>query len=140
MIDPSYAFPLNYKVNLITLNIEERKPIWEALSKLYIDSELQELDFLHIAIKITKSPYSLCEVKKINKYEVFPVLQKNQSNVAGEWKGFNEEWLVRSILNSLETKNVIKKIRIEGCFLIFKWMQKDYWGKLEQLYKALIIS
>lgn len=120
-----------------TLNIEERKPIWIALSDFYLDTELQEFHFRHIAFKIIESPYSFEKVKEINKYEIFPVLQSNFLSVAGEWAGFNEEWLVNRIQESLSKRNLIKKIEIEGLYLTFKWMCKDYWEKLEKIYIEL---
>ncbi len=120
-----------------TINIEERKPIWTALSEFYLDTELQKLDFRNIAFKIIESPYSFDEVKEINKYEVFPVLQPNLLSVAGEWAGFNEEWLVKSITDSLKKRNTIKKLGIESSYLTFKWMCKDYWEKLEKAYNQI---
>jgi hypothetical protein len=59
------------------VNIEQRKPIWIALSEFYLDTELGDSDFRQIPFTILESPYSLDEVKTINKYEVFPVLQSN---------------------------------------------------------------
>lgn len=120
-----------------TWNIEERKPIWIALSDFYLDTELQESDFRHIALIILESPYSFKKVKEINKYEIFPILQSNLMSVAGEWAGFNEEWLVNSIKESLENKSKVKKIGIESSYLALKWMCKDYWEKLEKVYNEI---
>ena len=120
-----------------TLNIEERKPIWIALSDFYLDTELQESDFKHIAFQIIESPYSFKKVKEINKYEVFPVLQPNLMSVSGEWTGFNEEWLINCIKKSLAKRSTIKKIGIESSYLTLKWMHKDYWEKLEKIYNEL---
>ena len=119
------------------INIEKRKPIWIALSEFYLDTELQESDFRHIAFKIIESPYSLDEVKEINKYEIFPVLQLNLLSVAGEWAGFPEEWLINNITDSLNKRTAFKKIGIESSWLTFKWMQKDYWERLEKIYTEL---
>jgi hypothetical protein len=119
------------------LNIEERKPIWLALAGFYLDTELQESDFKHIANTIMESPYSLEKVKEINKYEIFPVLQPNLLSVAGEWAAFDEAWLINSIQESLSKRNTIKKIVIEGLYLILKWMCADYWEKLEKVYNEL---
>lgn len=119
------------------LNIKERKPIWIALSEFYLDTELQESDFRHIAFKIIKSPYSLDEVKKINKYEIFPILQSNLLSVAGQWTGFDEEWLISNITDSLAKRNIVKKLGIESSYLIFKWMCKDYWKRLEKAYNEI---
>lgn len=120
-----------------TVNIEERKPIWMALSKLYLDTELQEAGFRYIAFIIIQSPYSLDEVKEINKFEVFPVLYSNLLSVAGEWAGFNEDWLVNTIASSLAKRSAIRKIRIKILFFIFKGLQKERWKKLEKVYNEL---
>nr|WP_299000090.1 hypothetical protein [uncultured Allomuricauda sp.] len=119
------------------MNIEERKPIWIALSDFYLDTELQESDFRHIAFKIIESPYSFQKVKEIDKYEIFPVLQPNLMSVAGEWAGFHEEWLVNSIVESLSKRNTAKKIAIESSYLTLKWMNKGYWNKLEKVYNEI---
>ncbi len=115
-------------------NLEERKPIWIALSEFYLDTELQESDYERIVSKIIESPYSLDEIKEINKYEVFPILQYNFLTVAGEWAGFDEEWLIKNIIDSLKRRNAIKKLGIESFYLIFKWMLKDHWRKVEMIY------
>lgn len=120
-----------------TINIEERKPIWIALSDFYLDTELQESDFRHIASEIIKSPYTLSKVKEINKYEVFPILQSNLLSVTGEWTGFDADWLVKSIADSLAKRNLIKKLEIESSYLTYKWMCKDYWGELEKTYNQI---
>lgn len=120
-----------------TLNIEERKPIWVALSEFYLDTELQESDFRYIATKIIQSPYSIEEVKEIDKYEVFPLLQNNLMSVAGVWSGFDEKWLVERIQESLSKRNALRKIAIEGAYLTNKWMNKGYWEKLELIYREV---
>ncbi|PRX53673.1 DUF7079 family protein [Flagellimonas meridianipacifica] len=119
------------------MNIEERKPIWIALSDFYLDTELQESDFIHIAHKIIESPYSFEKVREIDKYEVFPILQPNLMNVAGEWAGFDEEWLVNQIKESLSKRDMAKKIGIESSYLTLKWMCEKYWERLEKVYNEI---
>ncbi|TPN82316.1 DUF7079 family protein [Aquimarina algicola] len=119
------------------INIKERKPIWIVLSEFYLDTELQEHDFRYIAKIIINSPYSLEKVKEINVFEVFPVLQSNLLSVAGEWAGFNEEWLITEILSSLQNRNKLQELNIKAQFKIHKWMQKDYWEKIEQIYDQI---
>ena len=114
--------------------IADRKPVWTALSSLYLDTELQERDFEGIAKIIQKSPYSLDEVKTIDKYEVFPVLIPNLLSVAGEWAGFNEEWLVDAIIRNLPKRDSTRRLRIEIQYLLFGRMNKDYYKQLEGMY------
>ena len=119
------------------IDIKERKSIWLALSEFYLDTELQDSDFRYIASKISESPYSIEEVKKINKYEIFPVLQVNLLSVAGVWSGFQEEWLVDKISDSLNKRNAIKRFGIECAWYLLKGMQLDYWEKLQKAYVKL---
>lgn len=120
-----------------SFNIEDRKPIWIALSEFYLDTELQDSDFRHIALTILESPYTLDEVKKINKYEVFPILHVNLLSMAGEWAGFDKEWLLNKIITRLKTKTKFSDIRVEVSYQMFKWMSKRYWDKLEKMYNNI---
>ncbi len=70
-----------------------RTPVWEALAEFWLDTELTDSDFDHIARVIAASPYSLAEARAIHDYEVAPALSANLMSVAGEWAGFDSEWL-----------------------------------------------
>ena len=115
-------------------NIEKRRPIWIALSNFYLDTELQDYDVKHITAKIRESPYSLEEVKQINKTEVFPILYQNLLSVAGVWTGFQEEWLTDEITNYLEKTTRIKRIVNRIVYAGFNGMFKDLWNRIEEEY------
>ncbi|MGK6340934.1 hypothetical protein ACMGDK_01765 [Chryseobacterium sp. DT-3] len=119
------------------VNIKERKPVWIALSDFYLDTELQDSDFRYIAQTILESPYSFDDVKTINIYEVFPVLQPNLLQAAGEWAGFNEKWLMEAITDHLKTKTVSDNVMISTNYKKYVWMQEDYWQKLESIYNEM---
>lgn len=113
-------------------NIEERKPVWLALSRIYLDTELLESDFEYIASELIASPYTFNEVRAIDKNEVFPVLYPNLLIVAGEWAGFDDEWLVKRIVCSLQERNSFAQLGIEYSYRASSWMYKDDWQKLEE--------
>lgn len=119
------------------LSIKERIPLWIALSDFYLDTELQDSDFRYIAKTILESPYTFEEVKTINTYEVFPVLQSNLLQPAGEWAGFNEKWLVEAITSHLATKKRFKNLMIRIGYKKYGWMQEDYWVRLETIYHEM---
>lgn len=119
------------------LSIKERIPLWIALSDFYLDTELQDSDFRYIAKIILESPYTFEEVKTINTYEVFPVLQSNLLQPAGEWAGFNEKWLVEAITSHLATKKRFKNLMIRIGYKKYGWMQEDYWVRLEIIYHEM---
>lgn len=70
-------------------------------------------------------------------YEVFPVLQPNLLQPAGEWAGFNEKWLIEAITDYLETKNSRDDVMISTNYKKYGWMQEDYWQKLESIYNEM---
>jgi ornithine carbamoyltransferase len=73
--------------------IERRKPVWAALSDLWLDTELTDDDLQRIAGVMKRSEYSINELRDIYLFEVAPVVFLNLQTVAGEWAGLNEEWL-----------------------------------------------
>ncbi len=75
---------------------EARRAVWIAMSDLFLDTDVQLL-YAHIARVCAESPFSQDELERIFREEVAPVLEPNLRSVAGEWAGFNEEWLVSAI-------------------------------------------
>ena len=73
--------------------LSERVPVWEVLAEFWLDTELAEFEFDHIARVIAASPYSISEVQEIHNYEVAPAVSVNLASVAGEWAGFESKWL-----------------------------------------------
>lgn len=120
-----------------SFNIEQRQPIWIALSDFYLDTELDDAALRNIAFTIIDSTYTFDEVKRINKYEVFPILQTNLLSVAGVWTGFDEEWLVEKIISRLHSKNLFNDAGLEVSYQAFKWMFKNYWSRLENIYNDI---
>jgi hypothetical protein len=80
-------------------DINKRLPLWIAFSDLFLDTEITDSCRKHIASKIKESPFNPEEVINILWLEVFPAVCDNLRDVAGEWAGFNEQWLTERILN-----------------------------------------
>lgn len=100
--------------NLVTLPEEIvaiRKPVWLALSDLFLDTDTR-LSYAYIARTAATSPYSVEELGRILASEVAPVVQSNLDSVAGEWAGFHEEWLFESIAARL-SRSGSKPIKLE---------------------------
>ncbi|MDY7538648.1 hypothetical protein QN372_05965 [Undibacterium sp. RTI2.1] len=99
-----------------------RAPVWEALSDFWLDTELQDFQFDHIARVIAASPYSIEEVIAIHNYEVAPAVSANLGSIAGEWSGFDSEWLnSRCIHFASRRQSIWFKSRI-ALQLQFQWI------------------
>ncbi len=75
---------------------DPRVPVWRALSDLYLDTDVSTF-YAHIAETLAKSPFSLDALHDILLEDVHPALYGNLLIVAGEWAGFEDEWLLPRI-------------------------------------------
>lgn len=73
--------------------LARRHALWDALSELWLDNELQPRDIERIAGVIAASSYTLAQVHAIHDVEVAPVVSGNLTLVAGEWAAFDPAWL-----------------------------------------------
>jgi hypothetical protein len=80
--------------------IERRRPVWAAMSELFLDTELQEPGLRRIARVLAGSGYDDGELHEILYGEVFPVCIWNMRCVAGEWTGFDIDWLQERIVGN----------------------------------------
>jgi hypothetical protein len=77
--------------------VDARMPVWSAMAELFLDTELQPGDHLRIAAVLAASDYSEAELEDIFRCEVSPALESNLRSVAGEWTGFDREWLRKTL-------------------------------------------
>lgn len=81
------------RVDLPPLDVDIRRPVWGALSELFLDTELMPDDFERIGQLLAQSPYSLEELDEILLWEVFPACFPSMLTIAGEWVMFDRDWL-----------------------------------------------
>jgi len=109
--------------------IDERLPVWEALSDFFLDTELDDRDYQRISEVLASSPYSMADTEDILRFEVYPVLIWNLRSIAGEWAGFDRDWLRDQIAPRLNRR---PKIRIP----ILQWgMIRDHWTRVSTIVR-----
>ncbi len=77
--------------------IARKQPLWVALSDLFLDTEVR-LDLPRAAAEAVKAEIPAPEMIRIFNREVTPVVGWNLLDVAGEWVGFEKEWLTEQIV------------------------------------------
>jgi hypothetical protein len=122
--------------------IEKRKPLWLALSDLWLDTEPTELTYQAIVREISNLGYSFETAEKIMAEEVAPVVYSNLFNIfpGGTWDGFDADWLNKAIIQSLEKqeKNTIYRTwtRSSAGKFVMTNMVRDDWRKVARLYQS----
>jgi hypothetical protein len=96
-------------------DIAARQPVWEALSDMFLDTDTS-LSRQCRASQLAQSPYSIEQLEFILVNEVYPICRYNLLSIAGEWTGFNPEWLRSRILRRLQSRFQFLRIRNPGRF------------------------
>jgi len=122
------------------INIEDRIPVWEKLSLFYLDTELDYYDYRQIGLTIIQSPFSLEQVKEINRREVFPVLYSNLLIFTGEWADFDKDWLVEKIVKRSRRRNALSKLGLYIIHRPLKGMYMKHWVEVEKAITEMQLS
>ncbi|WP_296268045.1 DUF7079 family protein [Pseudomonas sp. UBA6562] len=96
-----------------------RLQLWQALSELFLDSEVSEATLDGIARTVRASGYAHAEVERILWAEVYPVLRHNLDSPAGEWAGWSDAWLLAHLRvngSSRRPRNTAVAREIERCW------------------------
>jgi hypothetical protein len=114
---------------------ERRRPVWIALSDLWLDTELREHDLRYIASIMKQSNYTIDELRNIYLYEVAPVVYRNLLSPAGEWAGFEQRWLVNAIEQHLRKSTPLTNLILRLKIPLMTYATKTHWQQLEQMFK-----
>ena len=115
-------------MNANEAQIEERFPVWHALSEFFLDTELQPEDYKRIAKTLAATRFTENEMEDILICEVCPVCRSNFAWIAGEWAGFDSGWLKTKI-----APRIGKTIRLKSLFkLRHRWMYGKHWMKVRK--------
>lgn len=76
----------------------ERFDLWLALASLWLEREPSEADYAQMVAVIERHALSLDQLEWIFRLELAPVLSRHQMSVAGEWRAFNEDRLLRQLV------------------------------------------
>ncbi|WP_394170978.1 hypothetical protein [Saccharospirillum alexandrii] len=88
---------------------------------MFLDTEIDEVNFKHIARTIDDSGFTLEQTEAILWYEVYPALESNLRSPAGVWSGWSDEWLAKTIGSTPRSKavkgnrSVVKEIKRCWC-------------------------
>ena len=110
--------------------IAARRPVWVALSELWLDTELQDRDLSHIARVLHDSGYGREALEAILFDEVAPVVYRNLYSVAGEWAGFDEDWLCGEILGALRRRGWLGRWLLRCRRRMMTWPVREDWREV----------
>jgi len=99
-------------------DLERRRPVWDALSTLFLDTDTS-LTRSRRAQVLAASEYSLDELEDILLDEVYPACGANLLSIAGEWAGFDPQWLEERILRRRHLR--LHHVSFAKCLFANEW-------------------
>lgn len=111
-------------------DVERRRPVWDALSSFFLDTELDDEQHRHIAQAIVTSGYSPSEIQTILWEEVYPVVECNLRSFAGEWAGFDLDWMQQQILSGPRRRTLSMRLAGALPFSPAGMVRKEWEGLL----------
>lgn len=111
--------------------IQQRLPIWHALSDIFLDTELQPIDHAHIADVLRSSPFSREELQSILEREVAPAFVFNLLSVAGEWTSWSSDE-VRAIM--------LRSLGPPGAHPLRLWMKRTLNRRIAAIHKGHVLA
>lgn len=111
-------------MNLAPDALARRRAAWQVFSDFYLDTDPAEFHD-SAARDLARLPFSLDELERILVDEVHPALCGNLLIVAGEWSGFDADWVADRIRRQQSRP---RWLRPRGRLL--RWMARDTWKHL----------
>jgi hypothetical protein len=107
-------------------DLTSRRPVWVALSELFLDMELEAADLQRVGRTLAACPYTLKELEDILFGEVYPVCIWNLRTLdGGNFVGFDADLLEEAILKHERSR-----------FKIPTWLQCDL-GSVRKPWKEI---
>lgn len=123
--------------DLTEAEILSRRPVWIAMSELWLDTELQDQDLDRIARALHDSGYDRDTLDRILAEEVAPVVYRNLYSVAGVWTGFDPDWLCAEISRRLPARGPIRAWLLRRRRAVMTGLIRNEWQAVLRRYDAL---
>lgn len=106
-------------------DVAKRLPVWSILSETFLDSELNDQDYDRIALELARSGFAAQTLEQVFKREVAPAFCVNMLGVAGEWRGWPDDFIKERVLQKRNSflSNLVCRWLISGHI-------QDEWNKL----------
>ncbi len=108
-----------------------REDLWCALSDLWLDTELSDERLRELAEIVRQSGLRGRALEDVFELELAPILGGNHHSPAGEWEGFDPEWLCTRA-RALEGKRRVRH-RVAAWLGLTTYAARPAWNRVKQL-------
>ena len=108
---------------------------WQALSDLFLDTELDDADIAAIARQLRATGFTVDELERIYEEEVAPACWRNLVVVpGGEWTSFQKVWLVDAIQRHRRNPGLLHGVPLVKRLRVKRWtgLTREDWARVKQ--------
>jgi hypothetical protein len=109
-------------------DIPNRRPVWEALSEVFLDAEIPIADLQRLGRTLAASPYTVDEVEEILYDEVYPVCIWNLLCITAVWPLFETDWLQAEILKRRRSRFRVPRF-------LKAWNMPGQWQEIRDVFQ-----
>ena len=121
--------------------LQRRRPVWEAMSDFFLDTELDDAALRAIADTLQESGYSTAELEDILETELGPLLYENRAHpgTSNVWSGFDGAWIERQLLAGkhrwyYKWHGIVSRW---FCDSVVRQIKRDEWARVLQRMRAM---
>ena len=101
------------------------------MSSLWLDTELSDEVLSQIATALRESKLDREELEEVFRYELAPFLGSNHLSVAGEWSGFDPDWICEQAEKRHEKRRFID--RLSSSVGLTTYAARPAWNRVLEL-------
>jgi hypothetical protein len=76
---------------------QQEKRAYTILSELFLDTEHTQLELNYLTSSLRPLGIPVPTLEHMLRYDLFTTLSPNLLSIAGEWQGFDEDWLLQQM-------------------------------------------
>jgi hypothetical protein len=122
----------------MTPTTDSRITVWMAMAEHFLDTETRH-DLPQTALTCVRAGLSIEEAHDVWCHEVCPAVGINRLNVAGEWAGWPEDWLVERIEEIRATRASLSRPLRWLCHQLDLVLTFD-WSAIERCMEVLLAA
>lgn len=125
--------------SLTPQDIDQRIPVWNALSDLFLANEFEEVDYRYLAKRLNESGYPIEQLESILITEIAPVFSSNLNALAlSETMGWDAQWIQQAVLKRLYdrptwSERLVRRLEYRGKL---PGLAQERWNKVRRLLES----
>lgn len=112
---------------------QQERQAYIILSELFLDTEHTPLELHYLSTSLRPLGIPAATLQHMLRHDLFPILYPNFLSIAGEWQGFDEDWLLQKVQDRRSGRGVARWMKLDGVvWYLMGHMVQSLWDKVKE--------